>query len=212
MSIRVVIIDSRRPNSKDTFAELAAAEPIEILGIFFFTKEITRAIADLNPDVVLVHIGFSGNYGTNTIKKLKDIFPDSSILVYSRFRSKKDLFAALKAGAEGYILNSSTTEEMVSAIVSIYRGGSPISPEVTRYLVDHFNKSKQHLPKVETPLSNRETDILLGLADGLTSTKIASRLFLSAHTVRTHIKNIYEKLQVHSKVEAVMKAKDEGML
>jgi DNA-binding NarL/FixJ family response regulator len=210
MKIRVALVEDQKKTREGLFFLLKNAMGIEVVGMFSTGEEAIDEIPKLKPDVVLIDLGLPGISGMEVIKRLKEHFPKMEMLVLTVYEDRKHLFSALKAGASGYLLKDSRPEEIVKAVREICSGSSPMSPKVARYVIEFFHGMRR---KDGTEiLTKREREILSGIADGLTSKKLAERLYISPHTVRTHIKKIYDKLHVHSKVEAVMKAKEKGIL
>ncbi len=158
------------------------------------------------PDVVLMDIGLPGMSGIECIKKLKSIFPKLDILMLTIHDSDKSVFDALCAGATGYLLKDTPPSRILSAIEEIHNGGAPMSTQIARMVVGSFKI--QPSPK----LTDRESEVLSHLVDGKSYKMIADDLFISEETVRRHIKNIYKKLEVHSKSEAVAKAIKEKLV
>jgi DNA-binding NarL/FixJ family response regulator len=166
-----------------------------------FKKEFYR-LSDLN--VVVMDINLPGMSGIQCIDELKPKNPKVQYLVCTVFEDSMNLFNALCAGATGYILKSASEEDIVKAIKDIDAGGSPMSPQIARMVVGSFpsKKSNQHLLK---DLNKREREILDFLAAGFRYKEIADKLFLSIQTVRSYIRDIYAKLHVHSRTDAVNK-------
>jgi len=213
MKIRIALREHGKGLNNLSFLLLANPsnlKGIEIVGIFNTDEDAINGIPVLKPDVVLVDLNGIGISGIEVIRKLKSRLPRIKILVLSMHEDRKHLFSALRAGAGGYLLKNSTPEEIVEAIKEIHRGNSPMSPKVMRYVIEFFHKIG--MGDGVDSLTEREKDILRGIVDGLTARECAERLRLSHHTVRTHIKNIYKKLQVHSRVEAVMRVKEKRIL
>ena len=123
---------------------------------------------------------------------------------------RENLFAVLQAGASGYLVKGSASADIIQAISLLMAGGSPMSPVIARYVIEEFHEVKH----VRTPsaLTSREREVLQGVAAGLSEKKLAEKLSVSPHTVHTHIKKIYRKLQVGSRAEAVLKARNKGIV
>ena len=141
---------------------------------------------------MLTDLGLPGMSGIELIKKAKDDMPSLEIMTHTVFEDRENVFAAIKAGASGYILKGSSPREIVEAIHEIHKGGAPMSPKIARKVIHEFqdeNVEDQYI------LSQRERDIVKCIEQGLTYKEISLRLKISSHTVHTHIKNIYEKLQ-----------------
>ena len=152
------------------------------------------------PDVVLMDINLPGMSGIEGVKKLKEGLPDLDILMLTIQVDDQSVFNSLRAGAAGYLMKDTPPASLLNAIKEVTEGGAPMSANIARKVLQSFRTA----PK--SPLSDRETEILRQLCDGQNYKVIAENLFVSGHTVRTHIKNIYKKLHVNSRAEAVKKA------
>jgi DNA-binding NarL/FixJ family response regulator len=166
------------------------------------------ALADFKdwsiPNVLIIDLGLPGMSGIEGMKILKERYPDCDLVVFSVFNDYKKIFDSLCAGATGYLLKNTPFEEIKEGIESLAKGGSPMSPQIARKVIDFF-KPQQKLKKI-SPLSDKEKEIVVGLVDGLSYKLIADRLSISIETVRFHIKNIYRKLHVHGKAEVISKS------
>jgi two-component system NarL family response regulator len=136
--------------------------------------------------------------------------PDLEIMAHTVFEDRENVFSAIKAGASGYILKGSSPREIVEAIHEIHKGGAPMSPKIARKVIHEFQD--ENIEEQQYILSQRERDILKCVEQGLTYKEISLRLNISSHTVHTHIKNIYEKLQAKDRGEALVKARKTGMI
>ncbi|MCO5285906.1 MAG: response regulator transcription factor [Chitinophagaceae bacterium] len=163
-------------------------------------KELTRVPVD----IALFDINLPGMNGIECIQKLKILHPKMQIIVLTVYDNPEVIFNALKAGATGYLLKSTPSEKIIEAIQEVKNGGSPISSTIARKVIEAFcvrEKTNEYFQE----LSNREKEILEHLNKGYRYKEIADKLFLSIDTIRTHVRNIYEKLQVNSRVEALKK-------
>jgi DNA-binding NarL/FixJ family response regulator len=166
------------------------------------------ALADLvknTPDVVLMDINLPRMSGIECTRKLRQLRPDLSIMVLSAYDDDEKIFESLKAGARGYILKKTPPAELLEAILEVHTGGSPMSSRIARRVVQTFQVTGTSVEERQR-LSKRENEILSYLAKGYRYKAIADTLSISIETVRTHLRNIYEKLHVHSRSEAVIKA------
>jgi DNA-binding NarL/FixJ family response regulator len=175
----------------------------------FGSAEIALAEMPKNvPDFVLMDINLPGKSGIDCTRELKRRFPQIEIVMLTMFDDRDNLFEALRAGASGYLLKRTTPAALLEALKELKVGGSPMSPQIARQVVQFFRKNE---PAAETAsmgvekLSARENEILRCLAEGRQYKEIADQLQLSMDTVRTYIRRTYEKLHVHSRTEAVVK-------
>lgn len=212
MIIKVAIVEDQGNTLNSLSILLNKAETLNVVGTFTSGEEAIEGIPAIKPHVALIDLGLPGVSGIEVIRELKGYLQSLEMLVFTVHEDKRHLFSALKAGASGYLLKDTTHREIIKAIEDIYNGSSPMSPKVARYVIEHFHGMDPEGYTKDPCLTGREKDILKGIADGLTDKQLADRFFISRHTVRTHIRNIYEKLHVHSKAEAVMKAMREGVL
>lgn len=168
-----------------------------------------EAIANLNrdkPEIVLMDIELPGVNGIHGTKVIKDKSPHTDLIMVSVYEDSELVFEALKAGASGYITKSANYMELLSALEEIVKGGAPMSSRIARMVIDNFHVNPN------SPLTKRETEILQLISEGKTYTQISEELFISKETAKTHIKNIYSKLQVNSKSEAIAKANLEKLI
>lgn len=152
------------------------------------------------PDVVLMDIGLPGISGIEAIKKIKEKYPNLDVLVLTIHENDEYVFDALCAGATGYLTKDIPPTKILDGIQEVYEGGAPMSSQIARMVIGSFKINPA------PDLTNRETEVLTELCNGSSYKMIADKLFISEETVRKHIKNIYKKLEVHSKSEAVAKA------
>lgn len=167
-------------------------------------ESFIKDLDSLLPDVVIMDIGLPGMDGISCVKQLKLSHPRMQFLMCTVFEEEEKIFDALCAGATGYLIKNSPPNKFLEAIHDIHNGGSPMSASIARKVVLSFRQRSQ--PSEEfNQLSQREKEVLQLLAKGLRYKEIAAQLFISQETVRTHIRNIYEKLQVESRTEAINK-------
>jgi DNA-binding NarL/FixJ family response regulator len=167
------------------------------------SAEAAREVLLKSPvDVILMDVGLPGLDGIAFTREIKEKTPATEILVCTVLHDHETIFNALKAGAGGYILKSVPPAEMLQAIETIYSGGAPIDTQIARKVLAYFRPEKK---AVVAPLTRREEEIISWVAKGYRNREIAETLHLSAETVRTHIRNIYAKLQANTRVEAVNK-------
>lgn len=155
------------------------------------------------PDVMIIDLGLPGMSGIDGMKILKEKYTAIDLVVFSVFNDDKKIFDSLCAGATGYLLKNTPLAEVKEGIALLAKGGSPMSPQIARKVIEFFKPAKS---KTRSVLSDKEKEIVVGLVDGLSYKLIADRLEISIETVRFHIKNIYRKLHVHGKAEVITKS------
>jgi len=156
------------------------------------------------PDVVLMDIQLPGMSGIKGISLLKDKYPEIEIIMLTVYHDSHKIFTSLKSGASGYLLKNTPLPEIKASIINLLDGGAPMSPQIARKVINHFQETKPK--KNKSNLTDREQDIVNGLVDGLSYKLIADRYDISIDTVRAHIRNIYKKLHVNSKAEVIKKS------
>jgi DNA-binding NarL/FixJ family response regulator len=159
---------------------------------------------DNAPQVLIMDLGLPGMSGVEGISFIKNKYPEIDIVVFSVYNDPKKIFDSICAGATGYLLKNTPFAELKEGIEMVAQGGSPMSPQIARKVIDHFHPVKK--TEKSSPLSDKEKEIVVGLVDGLSYKLIADRLTISIETVRFHIKNIYRKLHVHGKAEVITKS------
>jgi DNA-binding NarL/FixJ family response regulator len=166
----------------------------------------------LHPDVILLDLKMPGKTGFEAARAIRASSPHIHILVVTLFEDDESIFAALRAGAQGYVLKDTSAEEMLRAIQAVASGEAIFSPGVASRMISFFASSRQELPRdVFSDLTNRERAILELIARGEANTSTAERLSISLKTVRNHVSNIYSKLQVVDRSQAVIRARDAGL-
>ena len=181
----------------------------DIVGAFSSAEEMLANMDVSSPDLMLVDINLPGISGIELIKKIKTAKPLIDIVVFSGLTDRATVFSALKAGACGFIRKGSSPREIIEALQTLSYGGSPMSPEIVRMLV---NDVQECYVDDSDFLSKREGDILKGVNEGLSYNEIGSRLCISPHTVHSHIKNVYGKLEATSRKDAIQKARRKGII
>jgi DNA-binding NarL/FixJ family response regulator len=163
-----------------------------------------------SPDVLLLDIGLPGINGIEAMQKIQSQIPSVKIIILTAFNDRERVFQAISAGADGYLLKTSSAESIETAIYDVLDGGASVSPEVARQVLDQFKKRSKE--RVDGLLTDREHDVLKLMVEGLTKGQIAEDLDLSTHTVDSHLRNIYLKLQVRNRAAAVAAAIRDGLV
>lgn len=207
--MRLAIVEDSSPVLENLKILLGGEEDITVVGAFSNAEDALRKLETIAPEIMLVDLGLPGMSGVEFIKKAKARLPRVEVMVYTVFDDWPNVFAALKAGATAYILKGTKPKDLVEAIVGLHQGGAPMSPKIARMMIAEFYGQTEGC---RYSLTAREKEILSCMDKHLTYKEVADKLGVSPLTVRTHIRNIYEKLQANSKSEALEKAKKSGVI
>jgi DNA-binding NarL/FixJ family response regulator len=204
---RVLIVEDDS-EIRNSFTHIVNSSPnFFVVNAYASCEEAIKHIHTDKPDIVLMDIELPGGMnGIQGAKVIKDKSPQSDIIMVTVYEDSELVFDALKSGASGYITKSANYLELLSALDEIVKGGAPMSSKIARLVIDNFHVNPN------SPLTKRETEILTLISEGKTYTQISEELFISKETSKTHIKNIYAKLQVKSKSEALAKANLEKLI
>jgi len=202
MNLKIGIVEDEQQIRAGISMLINGSEGFVCEHTFETAEEAGEKIPLLGLDVVLMDIHLPGKSGIECITELKPLCPDTQFLIFTSYEDSESVFNALKAGATGYLTKTTQPSKILDALVDIHKGGSPMSSNIARKIVSSFStENNAELQK----LSQREQQILDLLTKGFRYKEIADKLFLSTETVRTHIRNIYEKLQVNSRTDAINK-------
>ncbi len=204
MLINVGIVEDNKKIREGLATLIDGSEGFRCKSIYETAEEALRKFPLENPDVVLMDINLPGISGIECLIKLKEILPNVQVMMLTVYEDDDLIFKSLVAGATGYILKRTPPVELLEAIKEIHGGGSPMSDQIARKVVQAFQQMGKSAKETEN-LSEREVEILDYLSKGYQDKEIADKLFLSVKTVRTHLRNIYKKLHVRSRIEAVLK-------
>ncbi len=202
--IHVAIIDDDAEIRAGLQWMIEHSEGFLCTGTYGSCDDAMKKLENDPPDVILMDIGMPGKTGIECVGAVKERFPDIQVLMLTVYSDDEKIFQSLRAGAVGYLLKKTPSEKLLAAIREAYTGGAPMSGEIARRVLSYFSHSKS--PKISASLSDREIEVLEALIEGHSYKAIAEKLFVSVHTVRFHLHNIYAKLHVSSRSEAVAKA------
>ena len=203
--ISVGIIEDTENYSTAVAALLRLSDELHLAGVWKDAESAILKVPEILPDVILTDIQLPGMNGIECIRKLKMDCPSIQFLVLTVFEEDEKIFEDLNAGATGYLLKSAAPEMIFNSIREIHNGGSPMSPGIARKIIRHFQPSV--MKDGEQIFTARETQVLDLMAEGKLVKEIAAGLDVTVHAIKKHIKNIYLKMHVQNKVEAVMKWK-----
>lgn len=204
--IKVAIFEDNRSLREGLAAMIGGTPGFLSVGAFPNCNNLLKNIEQAKPDVVLMDIGLPGIDGIEAVRMIKEEYPEIKILMETIFDDDEKIFNSICAGAEGYILKHTSPADIMEAIREIYEGGSPMTPSIANRVLKMVKDKPAAAGKETFNLSAREKEILTCLVKGMSYKMIADICFISIETVNVHIKNIYKKLHVHSKSEAVVKA------
>lgn len=210
-NIKVAVIEDRREIREGLGTLIQFTDGYSCVGRFYSMEEALQQIGASPPDVALLDIGLPGMSGIEGIEILKERYPQMLILVLTVYDDDERIFRAMCTGACGYLLKKTPPARLLESIREAVAGGAPMSPEVARRVVTLFRKFAP--PKnVDHQLTAHETRLLKLLVEGYNFKNVAAKLGVSVNTISFHMRHIYEKLQVHSKSEAVAKALRQGIV
>lgn len=213
MNIRVAIFEDNKLIRDAYTAILDGTSGYQCVGAYPDCNDLKFVLHHDQPDVILMDIGLPGMDGINATRLICKEFPGIRILIQTVFEDDDKIFAAICAGASGYILKSNGMLCLLEAVSEVYNGGAPMSPAIASRVLQLFQKYAQpHQAPEEIELSQREKDILKLMVEGKDFHTIAEKNFIGYETVRTHVKKIYRKLHVASATEAVVKALRQGLV
>ena len=209
--LRIMIADDHPVFRFGLRALLQAEDGLAVVGEATTGEEAIALATALQPDVVLMDINMPDVNGIEATRRILDLSPSIGVLIITMFEDDASVFAAMRAGACGYLLKGAAGEETVRAIRAVADGEAIFSPPVARRVIQYFQAPPVSQPQIFPELTDREREVLDLIAQGLTNAAIAERLTLSPKTARNHVSNIFGKLQVAGRTEAIIRARDAGL-
>lgn len=211
-NVRVLIADDHPVFRFGIHALLEATHDMTVVGEATSGDEVIALAEELHPDIILMDVRMPGVNGIDATRRILHTRSQVRVLVVTMFEDDSAVFAAMRAGARGYILKEATNEEIVQAIRTVGNGGAIFSPAIATRLIAFFAQPHFSIPKTIFPeLTDREREILDLLARGQSTTELGNRLGLSSKTISNYISNILTKLQVTDRAEAIVRARDAGL-
>ena len=210
-TIQVAIIEDLKDVAY-SLKELFNTTEVLVCNQVYHDAESAIAFLSQNPvDIVLCDIGLPGASGIDVITNLRGVHPNMTFCMFTVFDDSEKIFSSLQAGAKGYILKHTHPDKIVESIKELYQGGSPMSPEIARKVIEAFATFKMPNPDTyDLGLTDRETELLTLMSEGLLYKEIATQMGITTGTVKQHIHKIYGKLEVNNKTEALNKFRNSG--
>jgi len=208
---KILLVEDDAHTRSRLAASIEAHPELSLAGVAGTLDEARRLLRSTTPDLVLTDLGLPDGDGTDLIREIRRGGPEPLVLVVTVFGDEKHVVGAIEAGAMGYLLKDGTAEYVGSSILDVIAGGSPISPPIARYLLRRFQATAPDATELPR-LSEREREVLTLIVKGFGTAEIAELMGVSPHTVTTHVRGIYRKLEVHSRGEAVYEALQLGLV
>ena len=206
MNTRIVLIEDDRTIREGIAYLLSNEEGFFVANQYSSVEEARITLESDQPDVILLDIELPGTNGVTAIPFIRKLVPQAQIIMLTVYEKEESVFRSVMNGAAGYLTKSSSPSKIIESIKEVMDGGGPMSAGIARLVIRSFQRNDK------TPLTKRETEVLEGIANGKSRSKIAQEFYIDLETVKTHIKNIYFKLNVNSKEEALKVAKEKKFI
>ncbi|WP_210488184.1 response regulator transcription factor [Rufibacter aurantiacus] len=210
--IKILLYEDNAPLREGLSMLFNGTEGFTVVGAFQNCTQVLQQVTQLVPDVILMDIDMPGMGGIAGLKLIRSQFDKVKVVMLTVFDDNQNVLEAMQAGADGYLLKKTPPAKLMEAIVDVYEGGAPMTSSVARQVLQLFAHQTPKTTAAQYQLSDREKEVLHWLVNGYSYKMVAAQLFISLETVRSHVKKIYEKLQVNSKSEAVAKAFKDNIL
>ncbi|HMV10231.1 MAG TPA: response regulator transcription factor [Cyclobacteriaceae bacterium] len=206
MKKKVMIVGKNQETCNSYKIVIDGTNTFCVVGKYEFGEDAVREIPKIFPDIILMSIDLAGKSGIEITEIIKKKYPHVEVLIISPYIDSGVVFASLKAGAGGYVTQGSTYLQLISSLEQISRGGAPMSDEISRMIIREFQTN------LNSPITKREKQVLQMVSAGMTYTQISEELNISKETSKTHIRNIYTKLNVSCKAEAVSRGREDKLI
>jgi DNA-binding NarL/FixJ family response regulator len=209
---RILLADDHTIFRYGLRAMLSSLPEYEVVGEATTGEEAVALTAELRPDVILMDVQMPGKGGIEATRRILETSPGVGVIVVTMFEDDDSVFAAMRAGARGYVLKGADKEEVFTVVRAVARGEAHFGPEVAKRLMSFFSAPRPAAPSEAFPeLTAREREVLNLIAEGRSNAEITRHLFLSPKTVRNHISNIFTKLRVADRAQAIVRAREAGL-
>jgi DNA-binding NarL/FixJ family response regulator len=210
--IRVAVVDDQRLFAKGISGLVDMLDGVEVVGVAHDGEEGVALCRKEEPDVVLMDISMPKMDGISATREIRDLLPQTAVIILTAHEDDEHVFEGIKAGAQGYLLKDSEPEDLSRAIRTVHAGDTIIAPELAQKMLSTFESGGPRGSRLAPPLTERELEVIRALAQGMSDRQIARSLDISEKTVRNHTSNIYRKLHIFDRTQAVIYAVREGVI
>ena len=211
--IRVAVVDDQRLFTKGLSGLLEMLPGVEVVGVAYDGEEAVVLCREEEPDVVLMDISMPKMDGISATREIKDLLPQTAVVILTGHEDDEHVFEGIKAGAQGYLLKDSEPEDLSRAIHTVYAGNTIVAPDLAQKMLNTFEGGRPgESARLAPPLTERELEVIRALSRGMSDKQIAQSLGISEKTVRNHTSNIYRKLHIFDRTQAVIYAVREGVI
>jgi DNA-binding NarL/FixJ family response regulator len=212
-TIRVAVVDDQRLFTKGISGLVDMLDGVEVVGVAYDGEEAVALCRKEEPDVVLMDISMPKMDGISATREIRDLLPQSAVIILTAHEDDEHVFEGIKAGAQGYLLKDSEPEDLSRAIHTVHAGNTIIAPDLAQKMLNTFESGGSGRSQLAPPpLTERELEVIRALAQGMSDRQIAQSLGISEKTVRNHTSNIYRKLHIFDRTQAVIYAVREGVI
>jgi DNA-binding NarL/FixJ family response regulator len=212
-TVRVAVVDDQRLFTKGLSGLVDMLPGVEVVGVAYNGEEAVALCRREEPDVVLMDISMPKMDGISATREIRALLPQTAVIILTGHEEDEHVFEGIKAGAQGYLLKDSDPEDLSRAIQSVYAGNTIIAPDLAQKMLNTFEYGRSKSPQLSPPpLTERELEVIRALAQGMSDRQIAGSLGISEKTVRNHTSNIYRKLHIFDRTQAVIYAIREGVI
>jgi DNA-binding NarL/FixJ family response regulator len=212
-TIRVVVVDDQRLFTKGLSGLVDMLEGVEVVGVAYNGEEAVALCRKEEPDVILMDISMPKMDGISATREIRSLLPQTAVIILTAHEEDEQVFEGMKAGAQGYLLKDAEPEDLSRAIRTVYAGDTIIAPDLAQKMLNTFESGKSSgSSRLMPPLTERELEVIRALAQGKSDRQIANSLGISEKTVRNHTSNIYRKLHIFDRTQAVIYAIREGVI
>jgi DNA-binding NarL/FixJ family response regulator len=212
-TIRVAVVDDQRLFTKGLSGLVDMLDGVEVVGVAYDGEEAVALCRKEEPDVVLMDISMPKMDGISATREIRSLLPQTAVIILTAHEEDEQVFEGMKAGAQGYLLKDAEPEDLSRAIRTVYAGDTIIAPDLAQKMLNTFESGKSSgSSRLMPPLTERELEVIRALAQGKSDRQIANSLGISEKTVRNHTSNIYRKLHIFDRTQAVIYAIREGVI